>query len=282
MNQPATPSAVPVIRCRASSPDLSRFPDVFYLGPQRTGSTWLHANLVRHPQVHLHRNKETFYFSTLGQPQHPRYRFDYLEDYLDSFRESWAEVLLKNYHALRRCGHFYRPRRRADFTASYGVLPEGVIGEIVRLRPDLRGLMLVRDPLDRAWSHVKKDLVRGRAQAAQPAEIRDFFRSPEQMVRADYRGIIERWRRVLRPGHLFVAPYRRLTTDPVGLLNDISGFLGIRQLGAPSRRHATSRQNTTEGLEVPPQLREEAAGLLAQASQACEDLLGEIGEGRIY
>ena len=94
--------------------------------------------MVRHPEIHIHRDKETFYFSTLGHPEHPRHRFEFLEDYLESFREMPLELLGKNYHALRRCGRFYRPKVRGDFTASYGVLPPGIIAEIIRMQPGLR------------------------------------------------------------------------------------------------------------------------------------------------
>jgi hypothetical protein len=269
------------VRCRTPDPDLSLFPDLFYLGPQRTGSTWLHANLSRHPEVHLNRDKETFYFSTLGRPEAPRYRFDYLEDYLASFREGPIDLLLKNYHALRRCGSFYRPRVRGDFTASYGVLEDGVIAQIVRFRPDLRGIILVRDPVERAWSHAKKDLVRGRDRAADDTALLDFIRSPDQLQRADYRGIIDRWRKHLAPGRLLVAPYERIATDPAALLDDISNFLGIRRLGGASRRHVTTRQNVTEGGGVPAHLRPEVEAALAPALASCGDLLREIGAVKI-
>lgn len=275
-------TSAPKVRCRTPDPDLSLFPDLLYLGPQRTGSTWLHANLSRHPEVHLHRDKETFYFSTLGCPQAPRYRFDYLEDYLASFREGPLDLLLKNYHALRRCGSFYRPRVRGDFTASYGVLEEDVIAQIVRFRPDLRGIILVRDPVERAWSHAKKDLVRGRDRAADDAALLDFIRSSDQLRRADYRGIIDRWRRHLAPGCLFVAPYARIADDPASLLDDISHFLGIRRLGGASRRHVTTRQNVTEGGGVPDHLRPSVESALAPAIASCRELLQETGRCRIH
>ena len=272
----------PVVRQRTERPDLSLFPNLFYLGPQRTGSTWLHANLSRHPEVHLHRDKETFYFSTLGKPEAPRYRFDYLEDYLASFREGPVELVLKNYHALRRCGCFYRPKVRGDFTASYGVIAEAVIAQVVRLRPDLRGIILVRDPVERAWSHAKKDLVRDRDTPAGEAEILAFLGSPDQLARADYRGIIDRWSKHLAPGRLFVAPYARIGSDPEALLDDINDFLGIHRLGGASKRHVTTRQNVTEGGGVPDSLRASVEAILADATTACRELLGEIGPGRVY
>lgn len=271
-----------IVRRQTDNPDLSLFPDLLYLGPQRTGSTWLHANLSRHPEVHLHADKETFYFSTLGRSDLPRYRYEFLEDYLDSFRESFSRRLFKHYHALRRCGLLYRPRVRGDFTASYCVLDDEVIAQIVRLQPRIRGIMLVRDPLERAWSHAKKDLVRGRDRAAGEAELLAFIRSPDQLARADYRAIIQRWTRHLAPKHLFVAPYSRITSDPGDLLDDISSFLGIRQLGGASRRHVTTRQNVTSGKPMPEPLRAGLEAALAPAGASCRELLQEIGSGKVY
>ena len=270
------------IKKRTTRPDLSLFPNLLYLGPQRTGSTWLHANLSRHPEVHLHRDKETFYFSTLGRPDARRYRFDYLEDYLESFREGIGTRSLKNYHALRRCGSFYRPRIRGDFTASYGVLGEDVIAEVCGLQPGLRGMMLVRDPVERAWSHAKKDLVRGRERAADESELLDFISSADQLVRADYRAAIERWTRHLTPNNLFVAPYARIAADPEVLLDDISKFLGIRLVGGASKRHVSSRQNVTPDAAVPASLDAAVRAVLAPATASYRELLREIGAARIY
>lgn len=272
----------PVIRRRTENPDLSLFPNLLYLGPQRTGSTWLHANLCRHPEIHLHRDKETFYFSTLGRPEAPRYSYEFLEDYLDSFREGIGRRLLKNYHALRRCGSFYRPRVRGDFTASYGILDERVIAQVVRLQPDMCGIMLVRDPLERAWSHAKKDLVRGRETPACGEELLSFICSPDQLSRADYRGVVNRWKMHLKPGHLFVAPYAMISENPEQLLDEISGFLGIRRIGGASKRHVATRQNVTSGEAVPEGIRAVVLEALATATASCREFLEEIGPGRVY
>jgi len=275
-------TASTLIRKRSQHPDLSLLPNLFYLGPQRTGSTWLHANLSRHPEVHLHRDKETFYFSTLARKDSPRFRHDFLEDYLATFREPAGRRLLKHYHALRRCGVPYSPKVRGDFTASYGVLESGIIQQIMVLQPELRGIMLVRDPIERAWSHAKKDLLRGRPARPDDGQLLDFMKSPEQLVRADYGTVIRRWRDHLRPGCLFVAPYGRISSDPSGLIDDISGFLGIRRLGGASQRHLSSRQNVTSPEVVPQNLRAEMESILGEALASCHQLLSEIGPGKIY
>lgn len=271
-----------MVRQRTANPDLGLFPNFLYLGPQRTGSTWLHANLSRHPEVHLHRDKETFYFSTLGNPGSARFRYEFLEDYLDSFREPLGRRLLKHYHALRRCGMPYLPRIRGDFTASYGVMEDAVVAEIVQFEPLIRGVVLVRDPLERAWSHAKKDLVRGRDRVPGDEEITGFILSPDQLARADYRAIIQRWKRHLAPGHLLVAPYSRIADDPEALLDDISAFLGIRRLGGASKRHVAARQNVTSRDVLPDAVRAGVEPVLRGAVASFQDLLRETGPCRIY
>jgi len=273
--------SVPVIRRRTESTDLSLFPNLFYLGPQRTGSTWLHANLCRHPEIHLHRDKETFYFSTLGRPEAPRYRYEFLEDYLDSFREGIGRRLLKNYHTLRRCGSFYRPRVRGDFTASYGILDERVIAQVVRLQPDMCGIMLVRDPLERAWSHAKKDLTRGRERPVSAEELIEFMQSSDQIIRADYSSALASWRKYLAPGKMFVAPYSRISEQPEELLQEINGFLGIRKIGGASKRHVVTRQNVTSNDAVPDACLSAAKFALGSAIESYRKLLQEIGNGKV-
>jgi hypothetical protein len=270
------------IRTRSAAPDIRGFPDFFVLGPQRTGSTWLHANLVRHPQIRMHRDKETFYFSTLGQPGHPRHRYEFLEDYMASFSESFSELALKNYHALRRCGRIYRPMVTGESTASYCVLPDEVIDAIMRLRPGLKAILFLRDPVARAWSHATKDLVRGRAVAPTDPELRAFLSSPDQLARADYAGMIARWRRHLLPQHLLVLPYERIAAAPVGLLDEVSAFLGAERLGGASARHVSSRQNPAGGPGLSAPWRDELSTLLAEAIADHRRLTGEIGPGKIY
>ena len=124
--------------------------------------------------------------------------------------------------------------------------------------------------------------MRDRDTPAGEAEILAFLGSPDQLARADYQGIIDRWGKHLAPGRLFVAPYARIGSDPEALLDDINDFLGIHRLGGASKRHVTTRQNVTEGGGVPDSLRASVEATLADATLACRELLGEIGPGRVY
>jgi hypothetical protein len=254
-----------------------RFPDFFCIGPQRTGSTWLHASLVRHPEILMHRDKETFFFSTIGNTSSPRYRYPDLKAYLDSFKDTFGEVALKNYHALRRCGQLYKPHILGESTASYCVLEPLVLEDIRTINPNIKIIMLLRDPVERAWSHANKDLVRDTGKAATDEQYLDFFSRPDQLARADYQAIIERWRGFLKPGHILLAPSARIESDPAGLVSEVLGFLGASDRQAASARHLVSRQNPTAGESIPANLRKELEGVLGHRIENYRTLVAKVG-----
>jgi len=258
-----------------------RFPDFFCIGPQRTGSTWLHASLVRHPEILMHRDKETFFFSTIGNTSSPRFRYPDLESYLDSFTDTLGERILKNYHALRRCGCFYSPRILGESTASYCVLAPEVLEDIRILNPSLKIVMLLRDPVARAWSHANKDLVRDTGKTATENQYLEFFSRPEQLARADYSAILERWKAILKPGHLLLAPSTRIESDPSGLVTEVLRFLGASCPRPASARHLASRQNPTGGEAIPVNLKKSLEEILGDHIESYHMLAAKAGSSMV-
>ncbi len=271
------------IQTRSAHPDLRRFPDFLILGPQRTGTTWLYFNLHLHPQILLHRLKESYYFSTLGRPDHPRFLYPYLEDYLESYHESAGEILKKHYTCLRKSFAFYRPRLIGEATASYAVLPEEIVAEIVSLKPALKGILMLRDPVERAWSHAKKTLIRdkGRRTEITREELAAYFASSGQRQRADYTTMIALWKKHLRPGHLHLGLYDRIATEPAALLADVERFLGVTTKALFLNRHLNIKLNPTPEIAMPPGVREMLAEFLATEIEAYRGIVDDVRAGRV-
>ncbi len=218
---------------RVSDRDLSlaRFPDFLIVGPQRTGTTWLHAQLRFHPQIFLSEPKEIFYFSRLKTPENPKFESAELAWYLQFFRDRLWWRVAKTATCLWRYRDLYRPRMRGEATASYAAIDEDVIREIVLLNPEIRVILMIRDPIDRAWSHAKKDLVRNRKRKMEDvgsSEFKKFFADNYQLRCARYVENIDRWGRNLRPGHLFVGLFDDIALQPEELLLAVMRFLGVR------------------------------------------------------
>jgi len=217
------------VQARAGTP-LDRFPDFLILGPQRTGTTWLHAQLRFHPEIFLSEPKEIFFFSRIKNPESPKFQSNELAWYLRLFRDPIWRWAAKNAITLRRYGEPYRPRVRGEATASYAALDRDVIAEIAALNPAIKAILMVRDPVERAWSHAKKDLVRKRKRRVEDVsdeEFHTFFRDDYQRRCARYGENYDNWAAHLGEGNLLMRVFDEIEAKPVELLLDVMTFLGV-------------------------------------------------------
>jgi hypothetical protein len=233
--------------------DLAYFPDFLILGPQRTGTTWLAKVLWRHPSIFMSFPKELYFFNLLEKPEHRLYTSNELKWYLSRFRDNPISFALKSFWAARRLQRAYRPLLRGEATASYAALSQSFIHDIVTLNPSVKGIMFVRDPVERAWSHAKKDLCRARNRHVKDVsdeEFDCFFRDPYQIACADYAGNIQKWSAALRTGNLFIGRFEEIETDPQGLLSRLLSFLGLSTDLAFANDFLHERINVTEDVQI--------------------------------
>ncbi|MCB1065323.1 MAG: sulfotransferase domain-containing protein [Verrucomicrobiae bacterium] len=280
---------------RARDPErleLERFPDFLILGPQRTGTTWLYHNLKKHPQVFLPRQKETYYFSTLGRPEHAHYTFDYLDDFLTAhMTEGWRHRLKRHYDGLRNYGECYRPIVRGEATATNALLAPEIIAELVAIQPDLKAVLMLRDPIERAWSHARKDLVRKHGRRPEDVSVEDyarFFRASGQRGLASFVSLLQTWTAALKPGHLFVGDFEMIEASPRELLTGLQRFLGIRSGERYFNRHLEERINpaaadvVSRPSHMPDVARDYLMDLLAEEADQYRELrrLFQLGDIR--
>jgi len=259
------------------SEDLALFPDFLIVGPQRTGTTWLHAYLRIHPQIFLSEPKELFFFSRLEAKGDPRFESSRLSWYLQFFEEPLWRRLAKSALCLRRSGELYRPIIRGEATASYAAMENDLIDEVVTLNPEIKVITMVRDPVERAWSHAKKDLVRktGRSVEDVPAdEFKAFFRDDYQLRCAAYVDNHERWRTRLGTGNLFVGFFDDVAERPARFLHDAMTFLGVRSDDRYVSDDVGEQINPTSGTSIPEHYRTYLEALLAEHIAALDGCYG--------
>ncbi|OFV92273.1 MAG: hypothetical protein A3J75_00875, partial [Acidobacteria bacterium RBG_16_68_9] len=269
--------ALRYVKIRGDNLDLRSFPDFLILGPQRTGTTWLHAHLRFHPQIFLAEPKELFFFDRLKTPGDRRFASDDLGWYLRFFRDPAWRWALKTGLCLWRHREWYRPRVRGEATASYSVLERDIIGEIRAVKPDIKAIFMIREPVDRAWSHAKKDLLRkrGRKLPDVPAqEFEAFFTDPYQRRCARYVENCDNWAAHLRAGHLLVCFFDDVQTRPEKLLLEVMSFLGVDSHPRYVGRDVRESVNPTEGAKIPEQYRRFLARLLEPDIKRLEERFG--------
>lgn len=211
--------------------DVQYFPGFMIVGPQRTGTTWLYNNLRPHPQIMMSVPKEIHFFNKLNEPQHPRFRSDKLDWYLSFFHESTSATARKRIACLLQYGEPYRPTVRGEATASYAVLDREVIQEISVLNPRIRIIMMIRNPVERAWSHAKMYFIQERKRRLERVtdkEFAAFFSESYQLRCAQYTRNIDRWLSCIGKESLFIGLFDDLERRPIRLLLDLMSFLGVK------------------------------------------------------
>ena len=123
-------------------------------------------------------------------------------------------------------------RITGEITPRYAVLDEGTVAHVASLMPAARIVFLMRNPIERAWSHAVMQLVRGREGASADDELRAHFAGDESRSRTDYVATIDRWARHFPPEQVFLGWVEDVHFRPRELMEALYAFLGA---GEPER-----------------------------------------------
>src|SRR5690348_8390944 len=122
-------------------------PDFLIAGVPKAGTTALHAALTRHPDLFLPRVKEPKFFLTDGPPPTSGGPGD-----VQTYQEHvWRR---DRYEALFAPAP---PHARTGEATPFYLYDRGAHDRIAKLLPDVRIVVLLRDPVDRAhsnWTHL--------------------------------------------------------------------------------------------------------------------------------
>ncbi len=212
-----------------------RLPDFLLVGAMRAGTTSLHHILASHPRVRMP-EREQFFLDSDDLDEHA-------EEHLDAagrFRPRSFERELTT--AL--------PAYMARFDAPDGVLvgedsttyltSEAAPERARRLMPEARILVILRDPVERAWSHYWHLVSSGRAVLSLEASL--ISARGTLLKRSTYAPGLRRWQEAFGRERVHVALFEELWARPQEGIDGICAFLGLSErldLGAlpPARLH---------------------------------------------
>ncbi len=249
---------------------------LFCVGATKAGTGWLFDHLSRHADCHLRSIKELHYFNALDDRRRARQvtlhraraarAAQALRDRPAQGRalarladhEAWLSVLSRpGEDRAAYLGYLTDGRQGqrivGDFTPAYATLPVDRLAAMARLGPDVRMVYLMRDPVDRLWSHVRM-LARRIASPDEigPAAERLFDevlagRRPDVVNRGDYVGAVARLRAAVEPERLLILSQAGLLCR-AGLAR-LSTFLGIAEAPADVSRRVNAGPQIALGAE---------------------------------
>ena len=271
------------------------------IGAAKAGTDWLHSQLSEHPECHFRTIKELHYFDALESgrlsnelTKHRRQQKELLDRLASeghapdadqarrlADRGAWLDVLETGREDipayLDYLGHGAGDEQVVgEMTPAYALLPETRLSAMAKMAPDVRFLFLMRDPVERLWSHVRMIAARrdpsGKVTERRCANIlaRTIAGEEAQVERrSDYAGTLARLASAVPGVQLMVDVFEEMVRG-IGLLR-LCEFLGIAPMtGDPALVHAG------QPLEMTRDQRRAAARWLEPQYEAAERTLGRM------
>lgn len=230
-----------------------KYPDFYGIGVQKAGTTWLHAQLSKHPDIFMPNLKEIQYFNHLYIPDHrgwtDQHRISRLQNMLENAIKAekvnydWIAYLAncaKNELTDEWYAHFFSiagDKIAGEITPEYSLLPDEGIEHMLRLNPEAKFILFLRHPVERDFSHAKMildhrgQLDQGRSQEELDTLLLEVLDYRGVYERSDYQTIIERWKRVLsNQEQLYIGFYDWIKTKPYELLREVCIFLSCEYI----------------------------------------------------
>ncbi len=216
------------------------FPDFLCIGVQKSGTEWLYMNLREHPDIWLPPVKEIHYFDYYMN--HPfnlffgrRWRKQMvMRIRLGKNRDKngllWDLNFFMRPHNVKWYKSIFEPgkdKKTGDITPAYSTLKFDQVANVYRLMPDTKIILLLRNPIDRAWSQMKMYSRKGIIDINNEKKVLNKIRAAGQILRGDYLHILENWQSFYPKEQLFIGFYDEISQYPENFLLKLYKFLGI-------------------------------------------------------
>jgi len=250
------------------------------IGAQKSGTTWLFNNLKKLPDFSILPIKELHYFD-----RHPKY---------PSRKSMFDDSIFKRLDApgwqFRFKLYFLRPLRRGNLrdakwklkyffskandelylsffenleglkgevTPSYSILEIEDIQEMYRLAPDAKLILLLRNPIHRAWSqylHDRRKIKGYETLEIEPEEVIRFMKSEKQMLRSDYERTIKNYLSVYPKSQILVGFYDAIIKQPDDLMYPVVDFIGGDTSNISKKLDLKQKYNVNKKIEMPDEV----------------------------
>ena len=233
-------------RSNALEPDVSpvlagmAFPNLFIVGAPRCGTTSLYSYLGQHEQIEMSPQKEAgFLHFANGRPDFDemaaRNGASLKSESIARYRRAERRSVIDETEYLKLWKVDSRSPVRGEATPTY-LLDPSVPGHLRNRWPESRIIVILRNPVDRAYSEYLQSIRLGverhstfeEAIAAEPVDVDDFWWGARKYIRSGfYARHLRRFLDVWPREHVKVFFHEQLIQDVEGLLRDCFRFLEI-------------------------------------------------------
>jgi hypothetical protein len=207
--------------------------DFFIVGAPKAGTTSLYHYLNEHPEISMSSQKEPDYFSDADIQNEGMY---YGKNRIDT---------IKKYHAL--FDDNLESKLKGEASVSY-LFYKNVPQKIKTYNPDAKIIIMLRNPIDRAFSHYLMDYRLGLVsdsfediidQKLVHKNAKLFYQQYIEL--SEYANQVKRYLDVFDRKEILFIEYEDLKKDVLGIVKKTYLFLGVNQVYSPdvNKKHNT-------------------------------------------
>jgi hypothetical protein len=254
------------------------------IGVQKSASSWLWSILKEHDDIWMPPRKELHYFDrSLCYPSPSFLATDKLIDRLSSdeshnkiFKNRLTSELgskvdrreknikwYSNYFLGTYNDEWYvslfedgEGKVKGEFTPAYSILNKKDIEHIHTLFPSLKVILILRNPIERAWSQARFYMTRNSFNINSDVDkLKEFIDSDIQMTRGDYINIINNWSSIFSKENLFIGFYDEIEEDNQKFISKVCDFLEIKKENILKNDILNKKINVSIEMEIPKEIK---------------------------
>jgi hypothetical protein len=274
-------------------------PDFLCIGMQKAGTSWLFDQLQHHPDFWMPPVKELHYFDRDFPDRRLALAIARADKSLDDLREmrsrsnerplderdlgffADAKACKDREPSVATYGNLFRHKGNllsGDMTPALCTLAEKQVRELTEQFPNLRVVMLIRDPVERAWSQISMSFRREKFKRSwlnKADKFEGFLRKRDVESRSFATRIHERWAKYVPEDRFRYFFFDDLSKQPDTLRKDAIAFIG----GDPAKSSAAlsadyNRKSDREKLEMTELVHDILIRHFAEEIRACAATFG--------
>ncbi|MCX5925450.1 MAG: sulfotransferase domain-containing protein [Candidatus Dependentiae bacterium] len=238
-----------------------RGPDYLIIGVQKSGTTALYNYIVEHPKIIKAKLKEVNFFN---RDIDFKRGIGWYKEQLNYSKE--LDELVYG----EASPEYTRPLRPVISTRIYFLFPHTKL------------IVLLRDPVERAWSHYKMKWRWGnvgRTGGTQQSFEYELINRPDLLGRGLYADLFKRWFAYFPRNQFLIIKSEDLRANPDKIVNQVFSFLGLEEYHLDSYELYNVGSNVRDGIEHHyPEFKEETRLRLVDyfkpRNKELEELLG--------
>ena len=272
------------------------------VGPEKTGTTWLHAVLAQHPELWLPPRKELSYFwqdidypgetamdrLTKDNWHHKRYRRyakSRVKEWLRHPRYTWRHkgaVAWDLHHLLKKHDDdWYLSSFRGspsqtpgEISPQYFFMPRQQVEKALRMCPKAKIIITLREPRQWVWSFARM-LVRDGEIALDSPEMENFIDT--KIATNSFAAAYRKWLSVFPEDQVKIFFFEDMTADPWTFYLSVCEFLGLE--ARPSVRDTLDKRvNSGKPMAIPEHLQDRIRQGWSHDVRELEAMLGRVPE----